>query len=368
MERVGAVLVETYRLVRLSAEGGMGEVYEAQHLRVPKRFAVKFLKVSLLDKSEATSRFRREAEILASLDHPNVVSLFDYNISDDGAPYIVFEFLDGEHLGRRIARRPMTLPEMMRVVVPIGHALEAAHAREIVHRDLKPENIFLCKSEAVKVVDFGVAKLAGAEGLTAFNTTVGTVPYMSPEQIMGGAVDGRTDQFALAAIIYEMLTGQSCFAGPESLPDQAVRVIRHQPAAPPGLAPAVWSVIERALSKSSDARYPRIGDFVEALLLAVGAMSQQAVEVATDDGLAPLGPDATQLSPQPRFESTSMPTPKSQVHRAALLTADTPEGRAVALTGKVWLHSAWLRDPRVLLSAGVALGIFLVAVVWLIAR
>ncbi len=213
---------------------------------------------------------------------------------------MVFEYLDGEHLGRRIARRPLTLAEAVRVLVPVGHALSAAHVKAIVHRDLKPENIFLCRSGTVKVVDFGVAKLAGAEGLTAFNTTVGTVPYMSPEQIMGGEVDGRTDQFALGAILYEMLTGQSCFAGPESLPDQAVRVIRHQPTAPPGLAPGVWAIIERALSKSADQRFVEVAQFVEALLLAVGELTPgearaQAELVAApapeEEGLPPLDGD-----------------------------------------------------------------------------
>src|SRR5579871_1808014 len=124
VDRVGAVLVETYRIDRLIGEGGMGSVYEATHVRLPKRFAVKFLNLSLLGNLEALLRFRREAEIVAALDHPNIVSLFDYNLTDDGVPYVVLEFLDGDHLGKRIARGRLTVGETMRILVPVAQALE----------------------------------------------------------------------------------------------------------------------------------------------------------------------------------------------------------------------------------------------------
>ncbi len=158
MERIGQVLVETYRVDRLIAEGGMAYVFEASHLRIPKRFAVKFLKMSLVHNSEALLRFRREAEIIATLDHPNIVNLVDYNVSEDGAPYIVMEFLDGEHLGKRLeAGVKLPVAEMLRITQSVSAALEAAHARDIVHRDLKPENIILCKG------DVEAADRAGAD-------------------------------------------------------------------------------------------------------------------------------------------------------------------------------------------------------------
>jgi serine/threonine-protein kinase len=123
INRTGQVLVDTYRIERLLAEGGMGSVYEARHLRLPKRFAIKFLNLNLLNSAEALARFRREAEIIATLDHPNIVSLLDYNVTDDGVPFIVLEFLDGEHLAKRIARGKLPLDEALRIVAPVVHAL-----------------------------------------------------------------------------------------------------------------------------------------------------------------------------------------------------------------------------------------------------
>jgi serine/threonine-protein kinase len=149
VDRVGAVLVETYRITRLIAEGGMGDVYEAQHVRVPKKFAVKFLKGALVDKAEALARFRREAEIIATLDHPNIVTLFDYNIGEDGIPYIVLEFLDGDHLGRVIAGGALSLAHALRIVDSVARALEAAHKLDVIHRDLKPENVILCTNGTI---------------------------------------------------------------------------------------------------------------------------------------------------------------------------------------------------------------------------
>src|SRR6476619_6234718 len=197
VDRVGGVLVETYRLERLIAEGSMGSVYEARHLRIPKRFAVKFMRIGLTENKEALERFRREAEVVAGLDHQNIVEIYDYNTTEDGSPYIVLEYLDGEHLAARLKRdHKITLDETVQIVAAVGAALSVANARDVIHRDLKPENIVLCADGSVKVVDFGVAKLRGAPELTAVNTIVGTVPYMAPEQLMGGVLDGRVDQYA----------------------------------------------------------------------------------------------------------------------------------------------------------------------------
>ena len=265
MEHVGRVLVETYRVDRLIAEGGMAQVYEASHLRIPKRFAVKFLKMSLVTNSEALQRFRREAEIIATLDHPNIVNLVDYNVSEDGTPYIVMEFLDGEHVGKRLERGKLPLPEAIRICQAVGSALTAAHARDIVHRDLKPENIILCRGDVVKVVDFGVAKLRHGPELTAFNTILGTVAYMAPEQITAQKVDGRTDQYALANIVHELLSG----ARPpdnESVPQQAMKILYQQPP-PLGEVPgAVNEVLFQAMAKDPGARFPSVKAFVDALL------------------------------------------------------------------------------------------------------
>jgi serine/threonine-protein kinase len=217
-DRVGQVLVETYRVERLIAEGGMAAVYEATHLRIPKRFAVKFLRLSLMNNAEALLRFRREAEIIATLDSPSIVALVDYNVTDDGVPYIVLEYLDGENLAQRMERGRVELVEALRIGDAVESALSTAHARGIIHRDLKPENIVLCRS-GVKVLDFGVAKLRGGPELTAFNAIVGTLAYMAPEQVSGRRVDGRTDQFAFATILYELLSGEKAFDIAASVPE-----------------------------------------------------------------------------------------------------------------------------------------------------
>jgi serine/threonine-protein kinase len=370
-------------------------VYEAQHIRVPKRFAVKFLKGALMDKAEALARFRREAEIIATLDHPNIVTLFDYNVGEDSIPYIVLEFLDGEHLGRTIARGPMPLDDTLRVVEAVGRALEHAHKKDVVHRDLKPENVILCGNGVIKVVDFGVAKLRGAAGLTAFNTTVGTVPYMSPEQILGGALDGRTDEFALAAITYEMLSGNTCFGTNGPIPDQALRVLRHVPPAIAVVPDGVNQVISKALAKEAGDRFNTVSAFVAALK----AAAEEAE--ATPQSLPPVGEPRTPTQPRTTLPPLS-PVPTAVVptllgdERADMLTPPSekrpdvrtptsevdfvlpPPGkqprvtaqslRAVDKTNKFRL--SWLRgDTRTLsIAAGAAFGVVLAVTIWLLVR
>ena len=324
MDRVGQVLVETYRVERLIAEGGMAAVYEATHLRVPKRFAVKFLKMSLVNNTEALLRFRREAEIIATFDHPGIVQLIDYNVSDDGQPYIVLEFLDGEHLGVRMSRGKLVLEEAVRIAAAVSSALTAAHLRDITHRDLKPENIIICKGENVKVVDFGVAKLRHGPELTAMNVVVGTVGYMSPEQISGGMVDPRTDQFALASIVYGMLAGLPAFELQGSVAAQAMAILHHHPPALSSVSPAVNAALQRGMAKNPFHRYATTAEFMDALAAAAGSTSEvqlpEGFETSpTTDPLAlaardelpelpELPADATSVSVAPVAEDAPTPT------------------------------------------------------------
>ncbi|HEY2745397.1 MAG TPA: serine/threonine-protein kinase, partial [Polyangia bacterium] len=297
MDRVGGVLVETYRLERLIAEGSMGSVYEARHLRIPKRFAVKFLRIGLEENPEANERFRREAEVVAGLDHPNIVEVYDYNVTDDGSPYIVLEYLDGEHLGARLARDgKLALDDTMRILGDVAAALEVAHARNIIHRDLKPENIVLCADGSVKVVDFGVAKLRGAPELTAVNTIVGTVPYMAPEQLMGGLLDARCDEYALAVIAYEMLAGEMAFDGSGAVADVARRVLTHVPPFVAGVPHAVNEVLFHGMARATADRFPSTRDFVDALELAAAVKEPSLPEAKLDDELPPLAGEATRIT------------------------------------------------------------------------
>jgi serine/threonine-protein kinase len=297
VDRVGGVLVETYRLERLIAEGSMGSVYEARHLRIPKRFAVKFLRIDLMDNAEALKRFQREAEVVAGLDHPNIVAIYDYNVSEDGSPYIVLEYLDGQHLARRLHEHgKLALDEVLPIVAAVGGALAVAHARDVIHRDLKPENIVLCADGSVKVVDFGVAKLRGAPELTAVNTIVGTVPYMAPEQLMGGVLDGRIDQYALAVITYEMLTGEMAFDGSGAVADVARRVLLHVPPFVAGVPQAVNEVIFRGMSRGADQRYASVTEFVTALEQAAAVKEPSLPDASPQDELPPLAGEATRIT------------------------------------------------------------------------
>ena len=329
MDRVGQVLVETYRVDRLIAEGGRAAVNEASHLRVPKKFAVKFMKLQLVNNAEALQRFRREAEIIATIDQQNVVQLIDYNVTSDGTPYIVLEFLDGENLGACMERGKLSLIDAVRIAGDVAAALSAAHARDVTHRDLKPENIILCKGNTVKVVDFGVAKLRNAPELTAMNVVVGTVGYMAPEQITGGKVDPRTDQFALASIVYYMLSGTPAFEIEGSVAAHAMRILHHQPPPLPELSDQVNAVLRRGMAKEPGQRFPSVNDFQLALAQAASVTGEQEIIPMPDEGLPPLPSESTTIAPPP------MSADRTEPHTPPMLSS----------LKTLQLESAFLHEP-----------------------
>jgi len=273
---VGTVVAATYELTALLGQGGMGAVFVARHLRLPgKRVALKVLHQGGKD-GEAYARFRREAEIVSRIGHPNIVEVLDFNTLADGTPYLVLEFLAGESLGARVARGPLPLDAALGLLRQMGSALQAAHRAGVVHRDMKPENVFLCPSDAggviherVKVLDFGISKIRGSQTvMTQESVLIGTPQYMAPEQALGRnqEIDARADQFALACILYEMLGGKPPFSG-DSLA-AVIYAIVHEPHVPlativPGLPRAVSAAVDRALAKRADDRFPDIGAFIE---------------------------------------------------------------------------------------------------------
>ena len=271
---VGAVLGETYRIQALIGRGGMGAVWAAEHLRLPgKHVAVKVLLDAAAGGEEMLQRFRREAEIASRLGHPNIVEVLDFNTLPTGQPYIVLEYLQGETLAGRLAGGRLQLEETLAIARQIGSALQAAHRAGVVHRDLKPDNVFLCTPEEdmptkVKVLDFGISKIRGSQSLrTQDAVLMGTPQYMSPEQAIGKntTIDGRTDVFAMGAMVYEMLGGQPAFAG-GSLAEVVYRVVHGQPTPLRELAPArpenVLAAVEHALQKDPAARPQDIGAFI----------------------------------------------------------------------------------------------------------
>jgi serine/threonine protein kinase len=218
---VGTVLQDSYRITRAIGRGGMGAVYEGTQLRLNKRVAIKVLARELSSNQEALARFRREAEVTSQLGHPHIVQVNDFGTTPSGEPYLVMEFLEGEDLDQRIRRaRQMPLAATTNIIKQIASALSSTHARGIVHRDLKPANIFLMEIEGeadfVKIVDFGISKVRAATlRLTGASAVIGTPNYMSPEQAAGQVeeVDHRTDQWSLACIAYELLSGRGPFLG-----------------------------------------------------------------------------------------------------------------------------------------------------------
>ena len=214
----GFKVTPAVQLVSILGKGGMGDVWLADHTGLGARVVVKFLSTELATDEAALSRFKREAMASAAVKSPHVVQVFDHGLTPENHPFIVMEYLEGKDLSKHLLLGPLTLAEVAEIVGQVARALSRSHQAGIVHRDIKPENIFLCETGDgelfVKVVDFGIAKASVLVGRqTATGEVVGTPYYMSPEQIVGEAVDIKVDMWALAAVAYEALTGQVAFPG-----------------------------------------------------------------------------------------------------------------------------------------------------------
>ena len=258
-------LVGPYRIVTLLARGGMGDVYRATDPRLDRDVALKTLTSAERGDGRAVERFLQEARITASLDHPNIVKVFDVGMSN-GRPYLVSELLDGETLRAPIGRGPLAPPDARRIASALTSGLVAAHARGLVHRDLKPENVFLTRSGTAKILDFGIAKLAQDPALprglaTLTGVVLGTAGYLAPEQVKGDPVDARTDLFALGSILFELMTGQRAFVREHTI--DTLHAIVHDD--PPDLLPAgtpLTAIVKRLLAKAPDARFQSAADLL----------------------------------------------------------------------------------------------------------
>jgi eukaryotic-like serine/threonine-protein kinase len=348
---IGCVLGGAYQVCEKIGVGGMGSVYRADHARLPKSFAVKVLNEAVETDSELYHRFRREAEVCSRLKHEHIVEVVDFNLTEDGRPYIVMELLDGEDLGDRLERvGRLSLTQTTQTLGQVSAALGEAHAQGVVHRDMKPQNIFLCrrrnKDDYVKLVDFGISKIQGAGSmLTATNATMGTPCYMSPEQTGAGdtEVDHRTDVYALGVIAFQMLTGDVPFRG-DNFAQLVLNIVMKPPgsvtAQVPDLPAAVDAVIQCALAKDPGARFQTVADFDHALQsTALGAdwdpaaISQPPSAAA---GSLAAGSPATATAPSPSAHTmlADAPTTLSGASgQRSGLALPTPErkGRPVAL-------------------------------------
>lgn len=271
---VGRTLRQTYRVDRIIARGGMGAVYGAEHLRLHARVAVKVLLPEHAQDPSLVLRFRREAEIIAQLVHPHIVRVLDMDQSEDGQPFFVMEYLEGETADQRLARTgPLPISEAVVVAQAVCSALAEVHARGIVHCDLKPTNLFLMRvrghPDFVKLLDFGVSTHLSRDEGVYWRERVGTPGYMAPEQIRCSKKLGpRADQFALAAILYELLSGKKAFDGrSEAEIMKQTNSLDPRPLSQVSswIPKAFDAVVERALCKDPDRRYTSMPAFAWAL-------------------------------------------------------------------------------------------------------
>jgi serine/threonine-protein kinase len=348
--KAGDIVGGKYELTRLIAQGAMGEVYEAQHIELRRTVAVKALRPELCRDEESTKRFVREARAAATIGSEHIAAVTDVGQGQDGAPYLVMEYVEGETLARVLrAEGRLDAGRAARVGVQLCWALAAAHDKGIVHRDMKPDNVFLVPrpdgTELVKIVDFGIAKVLDsvtldASHLTAAGTTLGTPYYMAPEQARAEHdLDGRVDIYSVGVVLYEMLTGKQPFAG-GSFTAIVVAASTTDPVPPstlcPDLPPGIEAVVLKAMARERNRRFATARELADALEPFVALPPTRA---SCRPALPGPGPQ-TQCPPT-EIERPALVAPRPPVRRRLVLIV-----AAVALVLAAAAAGGWLLYQR----------------------
>jgi len=271
--------ISHYKIVSKIGAGGMGEVYCAHDSRLDREVAIKLLPADFANDQERLRRFEQEAKATSALNHPNILSVYDIG-EHEGSPFIVSELLEGGELRERLDEMPIPLRRVVEYAQQIVSGLSAAHEKGIVHRDLKPENVFITKDDRVKILDFGLAKLRGPKSdesssedatrkaITNPGVVMGTVGYMSPEQVRGQTTDHRSDIFSFGAILHEMITGRRAFRR-ETMAETMTAILKEEPeelsATNPNINPALERIVSRCLEKKTERRFHSAHDLGFAL-------------------------------------------------------------------------------------------------------
>ncbi len=282
---IGTVIADRYRVVSRLGEGGMGQVYLAEHVRMKRKSAIKIMRPALVGDVEALQRFTREAENASQLSHPNIAAIFDFGETDDGVVYLAMEYVDGESLAARLERDAALHPDVAADILgQAADALQAAHDLQMLHRDIKPDNIMLGSrpdgTYMVKLVDFGIARTMDGSNTRVTRTgfSVGTPQYMSPEQLAGDTLDPASDQYALALVAFYALTGRHAFPTESSKESLIARLTSRPRTLQDARQDVEWpeplqAVFNRALAPDSAERFSTISDFAHALTAAISEMT-----------------------------------------------------------------------------------------------
>ncbi len=287
-----------FRILGTLGQGSMGTVYLAEDPKLNRGIAIKVVRAGMGD-PEVLARFQREAEISAKLHHPNVITVYDVGEEPGVGPFLAMEFVDGESLSALVKRGPLSAPEALELLMQAREALETAHRAGIIHRDLKPENFMVSKDRQVKLMDFGIAKGAGAR-VTRTSDFLGTPAYAAPEILSGSQADAASDRWAFAVSAFEMLTGRLPFPG-ESVGSIVYAIVHQPPTYPEGCSPAFRDLFDRAFDKDPKARFPDLKAFMLALVdvLDLPEAHRHLLERRLDGTLSGLSTSGAWAAPAP---------------------------------------------------------------------